>query len=199
MGQSWHQTINIFISAVKRVHYVNDRMSSIILRGQWCDIIVLNVYAPTEDKNDDVKGSFYEELERAFDKFPDYHMKNILGDFSAKVGWEDIFKLIIWNESLQESSNDNGVRVVNFITYKNLTVKITIFPLCDIHKFIWMSPDGKTHNQIDHILTDRQRHSSILDVRSVRAADYDTDHYLLVAKGKDRLAMNKQRSHRFHM
>jgi hypothetical protein len=29
-----------------------------MLRGRWCHIIVLNVHAPTEDKTDDVKGSF---------------------------------------------------------------------------------------------------------------------------------------------
>jgi hypothetical protein len=50
-------------------------MSYIILRGGWCDIIVLNNHAPTEDKNDDVKGSFYEELEHVFNKFPKYNMK----------------------------------------------------------------------------------------------------------------------------
>jgi hypothetical protein len=78
------------ISAVKRVEFVSDRMSYIILRGRCCHIIVLNVHAPTEDKNDDVKDSFYEELERVFGKFPKYHM-NILLDFNAKVGRKDIF------------------------------------------------------------------------------------------------------------
>jgi hypothetical protein len=52
------------ISAVKRVEFVSVRMSYIILRGRWCHIIDLNVHAPTEDKTDDVKDSFYEELER---------------------------------------------------------------------------------------------------------------------------------------
>jgi hypothetical protein len=61
------------------------------------------------------------------------------------------------------------------------------------------SPDGKTHNQIDHILVDRQRHSNVLDIRSFRAAHCDSDHYLVVAKVRERLAVNKQRSHRFHM
>jgi hypothetical protein len=41
----------IIISAVKRVEFVSDRMSYIMLRGRWCHIIVLNVHAPTEDKN----------------------------------------------------------------------------------------------------------------------------------------------------
>jgi hypothetical protein len=51
------------ISAVKRVEFVSDRMSYIMLRCRWCDIIVLNVHAPTEDKIDDVKDSFHEELD----------------------------------------------------------------------------------------------------------------------------------------
>jgi hypothetical protein len=77
------------------------------------------------------------------------------------------------NESLHEVSNDNGVRVVNFATSKNLTVKSTTFAHRNIHKLNWTSPDGKTHNQIDYILIDRRLHSSILDVRSFRAADCD--------------------------
>jgi hypothetical protein len=64
-------------------------MSYIILRGSWCDIIVLNFHAQTEDKIDDVKDSFYEELECVFDKYPKYPMKILLGDFNDKVGsWE---------------------------------------------------------------------------------------------------------------
>jgi exonuclease III len=105
-------------------------MSYIILRGRWCDIIVLNVHAPTEDKIDDVKDSFYDELERVFDTFPKYHMKILLGDFNAKVGREDIFKPTTGNKSLHEISNDNGVRIVNFATSKYLIVKSTVFLHC---------------------------------------------------------------------
>jgi endonuclease/exonuclease/phosphatase family metal-dependent hydrolase len=153
------------ISAVKRVEFVNDRKSYIILKGRWFHIIVLNVHASTEDKTDDVKDSFYEELECIFDKFPNYHMTILLGDLNAKVGREDIFKPTVGNESLHEISNDNGVGVVNFATSKNLIVKSTMFPHHSIHKYTWTFPDGNTHNQIDHILIDRQRHSSVLDVR----------------------------------
>jgi hypothetical protein len=75
------------ISAGKRVEFVTDRMSCMIY----------------ED---------YEELELAFDKFPKYHMKILLGDFVAKVGKEDIFKLTTGNESVHEISNDNRVRAM---------------------------------------------------------------------------------------
>jgi hypothetical protein len=45
---------------------------------------------PTENKTDDVKDSFCEELERVFDNFPKYHTKILLGDFNAKVGSDQI-------------------------------------------------------------------------------------------------------------
>jgi hypothetical protein len=78
------------------------------------------------------------------------------------------------------------VRVINLVTSKNLIVKSTMFQHHNIHKFTWTSPDGKAHNQIDHIFIDRRRHSSVLDVQSFMGADCDTDHYLMVAKlGKD--------------
>jgi hypothetical protein len=126
-------------------------------------------------------------------------MKILLGDFNAKVDKEEIFKPTIGNESLHEISNDNGVRLVNFATSKNIRVKSTMFAYRNIHTYTRTSPDGKTHNQIDHILVVRRRHSNVLDVRSLRAADCDSDHYLVVAKVTERLAVNKQRSHRFHM
>ena len=51
-----------------------------------------------------------------------------------------------------------------------------MFPHWNIHKYTRTYPDGKTHKQIDHVLIDRIWHSSVLDVRSFRGADCDTDH-----------------------
>jgi len=46
----------------------------------------------------------------------------ILLDFNAKLGREDIFKPAFGNESLHQDRNDNGVRIVNFVTSKNIVV-----------------------------------------------------------------------------
>jgi len=48
-------------SAVNRVEFVSGRMSYIVLRGHWCNIVVLNVHAPSEEKSDDSEDSFYAE------------------------------------------------------------------------------------------------------------------------------------------
>ena len=99
-----------------------------------------------------------------FDHFPKYRIKILLGDFNAKLGREDNLKLTVGNESLDQDNIDNGIRIVKLATSKNLVVKSTMFLHQNIHKYTWTSPDGKTHNQIYHILIDKRRLSSILDV-----------------------------------
>jgi len=140
----------------------------IVVRGRWCSIIVLNVHAPREERSDDTKDSFYEEIEQVFELFPRYHMKILLESFSEKVGRVNIFKLVIAIESLEQDNNVNGFRIVNSSASKNVPVKITMFQHRNIRKYNWTSPGEKTYNQIDHVLIDRRWHLSVLDVRSCR-------------------------------
>ena len=62
------------VSAVKTVEIVCDRMLFIVLRGCWCNIIALNVHAPSEKKSDS-NDAVYEELEQVFDHLLHYHTK----------------------------------------------------------------------------------------------------------------------------
>jgi hypothetical protein len=78
--------------SVKRVEFVNDKVSYINVKGRWNKIIVPNVLAPSEEKRDESKDSFYEELEQVFYHFPKCHMKILLGKFNTKVGRENTFK-----------------------------------------------------------------------------------------------------------
>jgi len=123
------------------------------------------VHTPSKGKSDE-SHSFYEELEHAILSFFKVPYENSIAGINTKVLRENIFKPTICNESLRKDGNDNGVRIVNFNPPKNLLVKDMMFPHRNIHRYNWTSPDGKTHNKIDHILIDRRWHSSILDVRS---------------------------------
>jgi len=99
---------------VNEVGFVSDRMSCIVLRGHWCNIIVLNVRAPSEEKSDGLKRVF-EKLERDF-----IHMNILFEDFNANL-WRGYFQTDNWNESLHEDSNNNGVRIVNFCQIKKFS------------------------------------------------------------------------------
>ena len=100
---------------------------------------------------------------------------------------EGIIKPTTGNESIHRDTNDNGIKIVNVATHKNLIVKSMMSPYRNIHKYTWTTPDAKTHNQIDQIL----------DVRSSRGPYCDTDYYLVVAKIKQRLAVSKQATQKF--
>jgi hypothetical protein len=82
--------------------------------------------------------------------FRKYHITILLENFTDEVDREDILKLTIGSENLHEISHANGVKVANFATSKNLTVKSIMFSHLNIHKFAWISPDGKIHCQINH-------------------------------------------------
>ena len=69
------------VSAVKRIEFVMDRLPHIVLKDRWLHITVVNVHAPGEEKSEELKDSFYEELEEVFDHFPKYYMKILLADF----------------------------------------------------------------------------------------------------------------------
>ena len=103
------------------------------------------------------------------------------------MGRKAIFKLTVGNESLHQASNDDGVRIAHFSTSKNLVFKCIMFPHKNICENAWTSLDGKTHS---HKLIDGRWHLSILDVRSFRGADCDTDHCLVVAEVNERLVLS---------
>jgi hypothetical protein len=90
------------------------------------------------------------------------------------------------------------ILLIYFIHAFHLVLESVVTPR-NIHKYTWTSPNGKIHNESDHILVDKWSHSSVLEVRSFTAADCDTGHYLLVAKVRERLAVNKHRSQGFHV
>ena len=53
------------------------------------------------------------------------------------------------------------------------------------------SPDGIKNNQIDLVLVDKRRQSSIIDIRSLRGVDCDIDHCLVVAIIRERQSLKK--------
>ena len=69
----------------------------------------------------------------------------------------------------------------------------SIFPHKDIHKYTWVSPDGRTKNQIDHVTINRKWRNSLKDVRTLRGADINSDHVLIRAELTQKLkTLNKK-------
>ena len=70
---------------------VDKRICSLRIRGKFFNYTLINVHAPTEDKESKDKDIFYEKLAKVYDEAPNRDIKIMLGDFNAKVGRESIY------------------------------------------------------------------------------------------------------------
>ncbi|XP_043065425.1 uncharacterized protein LOC122320881 [Drosophila ficusphila] len=170
---------------------INERLATIRITAKFFNISLICAHAPTEEKDDITKDTFYAELDRAYGRCPSHDIKILLGDFNAKVGREDIFGATVGRFSLHETTSSNGLRLIGFAAAHNMVVRSTGFRHLDIHKATWLSPDRLTRNQIDHVVIDARHASSVLDVRSCRGPNIDSDHYLVAAKIRTRLCVAK--------
>jgi L-fucose mutarotase/ribose pyranase (RbsD/FucU family) len=158
---------------------VDERICVLRIKTRFQNMSLINVHAPTEEKEESEKEAFYQKVKGTYGSCPSSDIKIVLGYWNAKVGREDICQGLIGRHSMHLNCNNNGQRLVDFAAAKNMVVSSTCFPHKEIHKQIWKSPDGKTSNQIDHILIDKRKASSMLDVKSCRGASSDCDHYLV--------------------
>lgn len=119
---------------VKRFEAINDRICYLELKSKWYNLVIINGYAPTEDKNEDIKNEFYERLDTVCDQLPNSNVKILLGDFNTKIGQEPLFSPTIGKNSLHMNSNDNNTRLINFAMASNMGISSTTFPHKNIHK-----------------------------------------------------------------
>ena len=168
---------------------VSDRIITARFYSKFIKTTIIQAYAPTNDADDDVKNAFYEEIQKIFDDVPKHDMLIALGDWNAKIGYQMHGEQgIVGKHVLNGERSDNGARFVSHCEVNDLAIVSTMFPHKDIHKYTWTSPDGATRNQIDHIAVNGRFKRSVMDVRTFRAADVDSDHNLLVGTLKLKLA-----------
>jgi endonuclease/exonuclease/phosphatase family metal-dependent hydrolase len=111
---------------------------------------LINVHAPNEEKTEEEKEKFYDDLKSTFERVPKHDVL-ILGDLNAKIGKEKAYENVTGKHMLHQISNQNGELVYNFAIENNLAVMSTQFQHKGIHKGTWTSPDFTTVNQIDHV------------------------------------------------
>ena len=123
-----------------------------------------------------MKEKIYNLLEQNLNQIAETDIKIILGGFNAKVGKESIYKPTVGNESLYNETNNNGIKMIQFAISNGLNVRSTMFPHKDVHKETWYSADGRTVNQIGHVLNSNRFRSAKTDIRALKRPDIGSDH-----------------------
>jgi endonuclease/exonuclease/phosphatase family metal-dependent hydrolase len=131
-------------------------------------------------------------LEKVCDTIPNYDMKVILEDISAKIGKENYWYAACGRYSLHDKTCDNEKKMADFALGRDLAVTGTWFQHRDIRNITWGSPDNQECSQIDHILVDRRHCTNVFDVRSLQGADIESDHYLVCEKPKIKIKRSEK-------
>ena len=98
-----------------------------------------------------MKEDWYEQLQAEVAKVPQHDMLLIMGDMNANIGSDNTDKERAMGSQGCGSITNNGE------TGKLLSQQ----QLCDNHKLTWKSPDGKTVNQIDHVVINNKWRRSL--------------------------------------
>ena len=145
-----------------------------------------------EDSDMDTKDEFYSKLQEQLSKVPSHDILILMGDLNAKLGKDNTgFEKNMGKQGLG-IRNENGERFLELCMENDLVIGGTIFQHKKIHKETWISPDGKTKNQIDHVAINHRWRTSLQDVKAIRGADIDSDHHLVLCKLRLKLKKVKQ-------
>ena len=124
-------------------------MVSVRFQGKPFNIMVIQVYAPTNYAEEAEVEQFYEDLQDFLELTPKKDVLFIIGDWNAKVGSQEIprvtgkFDIGVQNEAAQ--------RLTGFCQESTLVIANTLFQQHKRRLCTWTSPDAQQRNQIDYI------------------------------------------------
>ncbi|CAK1591052.1 unnamed protein product [Parnassius mnemosyne] len=156
---------------------ISDRIAilNINLPGYKKPTSIVQIYAPTEVTQKDIKDEFYKKLNQIMPNL--CRTVIIMGDFNSQIGKRNKNENNILGPYSTGKRNDNGQRLINFASGNNLHIMNSYYNRKHNRKWTWVSPDGKTKNEIDYILTNKPR--VFLNIDVVNQLNYNTDHRML--------------------
>ena len=126
---------------------VSSRIISIRVSAKPQNVIIIQVYAQTQDLEDQEIAEFYEQVESIIQKKTRKYLLIIQGDFNAKIV-EDAFEN--WAGTVGRygtgETNDRGLRLLEFASSHRLTITSTLYPHTISRRTTWHAPNGKVHN-----------------------------------------------------
>jgi hypothetical protein len=69
---------------IKDFQPVSERIAVLRIRMKFCNMCIINVHAPSEEKGEHEKDTFYQDRDRTVDSLPSNDVELILRDFNEK-------------------------------------------------------------------------------------------------------------------
>lgn len=151
-------------------------------------VSLIQIYAPTDEKDNSEKDEFYDELQRILDKARDeIEHVIIMGDWNARIGKDMNTGFgCMGKHGAEEIRNGNGTRMIEFCINNQILIGNTFYPHKNIHQLTFIAEERQARSAIDYFTYTKRTRYAILDVRVFRSAELSTQHKLLIMKTRFR-------------
>lgn len=167
---------------------LSERLSTLTFKSANKVYTIVNAHAPINEdnrKNKEKVELFWEQLDDVVQKISEKHNILLVGDFNAQVGKEKKYKKVVGNYPAHNRTNQNGMRLIELCQAHNMILKSTAFKKLPRKQKTWISPNPHLGEfQLDHVAIKRKFHKEIQNVKVLRGANLDSDHYLSKIKLK---------------
>ncbi|KAI5750962.1 hypothetical protein M8J77_002882 [Diaphorina citri] len=170
---------------VTSVIMISDRVMAIRLNSSPVDLFIVQCYAPTADKSDEIIDAFYDQIREAVKHKKAREALFILGDFNAKVGNRRHGNIV--GPFGLGNKNESGDHLINLCEEFQLCITNTWFEQKESARHTWSSPGDLVKNQIDFICVDQAFRNGVINSKSRPGADCGSDHNPVVARIKIKL------------
>merc|ERR1712002_999017 len=155
-------------------------------------VLVVGVYGPGMEHNENVSEVFWESLNECLSSFGANERVIVMGDFNAKVG--DREREGMTGKYGVPDVNENGKRLVEVCAKRRMIVGNTWFQKRLCQKYTREREGGQGRSLINYVLVDERNRRLLEDVNVFRgAAGGMSDHYLVKAKVRMKKCFRRDR------
>lgn len=158
-------------------HGISERIMTLKYQLQDRSFVhIISAYAPTLDSEQQIKETFYEQLEHQLRHIPKSHRIILLGDFNARVGKNsDIWPNVIGRHGVG-NINGNGELLLTKCVEHDLTITNTQFRQRNKYKGTWRHPRSGHWHMIDYVIVRRKHLKEVKITKAITNIDCWTDH-----------------------
>lgn len=154
---------------------ISERVALLRMKFSEDPISLIQVYAPTEQSSEEEIDKFYNDLQKTHDLSDKTVM--VLGDFNARIGEPEVHEQLIMRKYGYGKRNKRGEKLIQYANEYKLSIINTYFKKSSNRRWTWISPDSKTKNEIDFILSNQPNNITNFEVLS--KVKFPSDHRLL--------------------
>jgi hypothetical protein len=157
--------------------WISERIATIKIKTGRSHCYIIGACAPVEVKAEKTE-TFYKQLQENLSTAGRNDYIIVTGDLNARI--RNILTPKLVGPYGERIINTNGKQLRDFCMYNNLRITNTYYPHKDIHKYTWAERGNRSI--IDYTIANEKIWPHVLDTRSYRGAEVDTDHNLLRSK-----------------